>query len=88
MAECFQQYVGSRPHRAGAHSPATGRAARAYEELIEVECVAAERLAAGRPRPATLERRPGWIEGITATFAWAWQHQGAAPLQLDGVRVG
>lgn len=70
-----------------AHSPATGRTARAYEEMIEAECVAAERLATRRPRPATLKRRPGWIEGITATFAWAWRHQGAVPLQLDGARV-
>lgn len=66
------------PHLA--YSPATGRTARAYEELIDAECVAAERLAARRPRPATLARRPGWIEGIVATLAWAWRHEGPVPL--------
>lgn len=63
------------------YSPATGRMARAYEELIDAECVAAERLAARRPRPATLARRPGWIEGIVATLAWAWRHEGPVPLR-------
>ncbi|HWH99371.1 MAG TPA: hypothetical protein VNT27_03500 [Propionibacteriaceae bacterium] len=42
-----------------AYSPATGRSARAYEELIEAECVAAERLLGRRPIPPTLLRRPG-----------------------------
>ena len=42
-----------------ADSPATGRSARAYEELIEAECVAAERLLGRRPIPPTLLRRPG-----------------------------
>jgi len=64
-------------------SPATGRTVRAYEELIDAELAASERLAAREPRPATLVRRPGWIEGITATLAWAWRHEGPVPLQLD-----
>ncbi len=68
------------PH--AAYSPATGRSARAYEELIEAECVAAERLLARRPVPPTLARRPGWIEGIVATLRWAWRRTGPAPLQL------
>ncbi len=68
-------------------SPATGRTARAYEELIDDELAAAERLAAREPRPAQLVRRPGWIEGIVATLRWAWR-AGAAPLQLDEARTG
>ncbi len=68
------------PH--AAYSPATGRSARAYEELIEAEYVAAERLLARRPVPPTLARRPGWIEGIVATLRWAWRRTGPAPLQL------
>lgn len=67
------------PHLA--YAPATGRTDRAYEELIDAECVAAERLAARRPRPASLTRRPGWIEGILATLAWAWRHEGPVPLR-------
>lgn len=77
---------------AGAHhpaySPATGRMARAYEELIDAELVAAERLAARDPRPARLVRRPGWIEGIVDTLTWAWRHAGPPPLQLDESRTG
>lgn len=64
-----------------AYSPATGRTARAYEELIDAECVAAERLAARRPQPTTLARRPGWIEGIVATLAWVWHREGPVPLR-------
>ena len=65
-----------------AYSPATGRSARAYEELIEAECVAAERLLARRPVPPTLRRRPGWIEGIVATLRWAWRRSAPPPLEI------
>ena len=65
-----------------AYSPATGRSARAYEELIEAECVAAERLLARRPIPPTLLRRPGWIEGIVATLCWAWRRSEPPPLEI------
>jgi hypothetical protein len=69
-------------------SPTTGRSARAYEELIEAEWVAAERLLARRPPPRTLVRRPGWIEGITATLNWAWRHSGTAPLHAADLNSG
>lgn len=69
-----------------AFSPVTGRTARAYEELIEAECLAAEKLANREPRPATLLRRPGWIEGIVDTLNWAWRHAAPPPL-LDGLPV-
>ena len=65
-----------------AYSPATGRSARAYEELIEAECVAAEQLLARRPVPPTLRRRPGWIEGIVATLRWAWRRSASPPLEI------
>jgi hypothetical protein len=65
-----------------AFSPATGRSARAYEELIEAECVAADRLLARRPIPPTLRRRPGWIEGIVATLRWAWHREEPPPLEI------
>jgi hypothetical protein len=48
-----------------AHSPATGRSARAYEELIEAEFIEAERLLV--QAPPSVRRRPGWIEGITGS---------------------
>lgn len=79
LADAVLRPATGAPHLA--YSPATGRTARAYEELIDAECVAAERLAARQPRPATLARRPGWIEGILATLAWAWRHEGPVPLR-------
>lgn len=69
-----------------AHAPATGRSARAYEELIDAECLAAERLLA-QPTPTTL-RRPGWIEGIAATLRWAWRRTAPAPLDIAGHATG
>ena len=71
--------------RQDACSPATGRSARAYEELIEAECVAAERLLLRRPPPRSLLRRPGWIEGIDATLRWAWRCAGPPPLDVPGL---
>jgi hypothetical protein len=66
-----------------ARSPVTRRTERAYEELIEAEYLAAEKLAARSPRPAWLEDRPGWTEAIRATLRWAWRHSGPPPLPAD-----
>lgn len=63
-----------------AHAPATQRRDRAYEELIEAECLAAERLAV--TRPDLVEHRPGWCEAVRATLRWAWRHDGPPPLAL------
>lgn len=60
------------------YSPATERSARAYEELIEAEYLAAEGL--DLARPDLVEYRPGWCEGIRATLRWAWRCNGPAPL--------
>jgi hypothetical protein len=62
-------------------APATHRTALAYEELIEAEFLAAERLA--ETRPHLLRSRPGWCEGVRATLAWAWRCQGDRPLKID-----
>lgn len=61
-------------------SPVTKRAALAYEELIEAELVAADRLAMHDPRPDWLVDRPGWLDAICATLHWAWRHDGPRPL--------
>ena len=61
-----------------APSPATRRRARAYEELIEAEYLAAEQLDVRRPD--LVEHQPGWCEGIRATLRWAWRHEGPRPL--------
>ncbi len=67
-----------RPPRA----PATGTRRFAFEELIEREYQAAERLA--ERRPALLVSQPGWCEGVRATLRWAWRHEGPAPFNTDG----
>jgi len=71
-----------------AHAPVTERTARAYEELIEAECLAAEKLDQRRPRPQWLLDEPGWIEGVCATFRWAWRGAGPPPIQLDDRLTG
>jgi hypothetical protein len=63
-----------------AYSPVTRRTARAYEELIEAEFLAAERLTQQRPDLAV--SRPGWCEAIRATLRWAWRHDGPPPLAV------
>lgn len=66
-----------------APAPVTQRTAqRATPELIEQECVAAEVLAHRDPRPAWLSDRPGWLEGVCATFDWAWRRAAPSPLSI------
>lgn len=67
-------------------APATGTRQFAYEELIEREYQAAERLA--ERRPALLVSQPGWCEGVRATLRWAWRHDGPAPLHAEGRPTG
>lgn len=67
-----------------ASAPVTKRStSRAYEELIQEELLAAERLDMQSPRPAWLVARPGWSEGIVATLRWAWARTGPAPIPVD-----
>ncbi|WP_089299625.1 hypothetical protein [Haloechinothrix alba] len=66
-----------------ARAPVTSRTRGAYEELIEAEFLAAEKLAMKQPRPAWLAKRVGWIEAVCATLRWAWRRSGPAPLELD-----
>jgi hypothetical protein len=65
-----------------APSPVTERTTVAYDELIEAECLAAEKLATRRPVPARLEHRPGWIEAVVTTLNWAWRRYGRPPLDI------
>jgi hypothetical protein len=71
-----------------AYAPVTGRTARAYEELIEAEYLAAERLDLRHPRPQWLAERPGWVEGIAATLRWAWRRTGPPPIHLEERAAG
>lgn len=67
--------------RRPAESPVTNRSARAYEELIEAECLAAELLP--NRRPGLARRQPGWSDGVRVTLSWAWRRQGPPPLARD-----
>ncbi len=71
-----------------ARAPVTIRTARAYEELIEAEYLAAEKLDMRHPRPRWLAERPGWSEGVCATLRWAWRRAGPLPLEIDEVAAG
>lgn len=69
-----------------AHAPITKRTRLAYEELIEAEYRAAEKLDLRQPRPEWLVERTGWIEAVCATLRWTWARTGPPPLPLDGAR--
>ncbi len=71
-----------------AHAPVTKSTRRAYEELIEAEYLAAEKLDMRRPRPSWLKEQPGWIDGICATLRWAWRRSGPPPIELDERATG
>ncbi|MQA12837.1 MAG: hypothetical protein GEV09_01340 [Pseudonocardiaceae bacterium] len=86
LATATVQTGGGRQHAAWA--PVTERTARAYEELIEAEYLAAEKLDLRRPRPPWLAERPGWSEGICATLRWAWRRSGPPPLVIDERAAG
>jgi hypothetical protein len=74
------------PKSRPADAPVTGRTARAHEELIEAETLAAERLAV--KGSSVFEDRPGWVEAIVATFAWVWRGSGVPPLDIRHAQAG
>jgi len=74
--------------RRPARSPVTGRTNMAYPELIEAECLAAERLDMHRPVPAWLAEQPGWSAAIVATLNWAWLRTGGPPIGVAHSATG
>jgi hypothetical protein len=68
-----------------AFAPVSSRSARAYEELIETEYLAAEQL--DMLRPDLVAARRGWCEAVRATLRWAWRHEGPPPLPLPDIRA-
>jgi hypothetical protein len=71
-----------------ARSPVTERTARAYEELIAAEVVAAHKLALRRPVPSWLVKRPGWLDAVIATLDWAWSRTAGCPMDLGQRATG
>ena len=61
-------------------SPVTMRSCRARPELIEAECRAA--LQGSEQFSTNVAARPGWREGVQATFRWAWLRQGPSPIEV------
>ncbi|MFB9742475.1 hypothetical protein ACFFOU_15300, partial [Pseudonocardia sulfidoxydans] len=59
-------------------APITRRTSPAIEELIEAEYIAAVTLT-GNPVSPLVVDRPGFLDAIVATLAWAWRRSGPAP---------
>jgi hypothetical protein len=74
------------PKARPATAPITHREARAHEELLEAETLAAERMAIRHPNG--IEGRPGWLEAVVATLTWAWRGSGGPPLELRRADAG
>jgi hypothetical protein len=47
--------------------------------VIEEETLYAERLIGRWEWPG----RPGYVEGVAATFAWTWRRSGVPPIQVE-----
>jgi hypothetical protein len=74
------------PKAEPAAAPVTRRRARAHEELIEAETLAAEQLAIRHP--TGIDGRPGWLEAVVATLRWVWRGSGAPPLDVRHADAG
>src|SRR6266511_3831293 len=74
------------PKAQPAMAPVTHTRARAHEELIEAECLAAERQVIRHPDG--IEGRPGWLEAVVATLTWVWRGSGRPPLDVRPAAAG
>ena len=59
-------------------APITRCTSAAIEELIEAEYLAAVTLTGNPVSPLVIDR-PGFLDAIVATLAWAWRCSGPAP---------
>ena len=64
-----------------APAPVTRSRASAYEELVEAEYLAAERL--DIDPPSWVLARPGWSAGVRTTLGWVWRRACDAPFPTD-----
>ena len=72
----------SRGRRLPTPAPVTRRAVLAFEEAIEAEYLAAEKLLARPTPPALVRSQPGYVEAVSATLRWSWRTTGPAPVLL------
>lgn len=74
-------------HRAS--GPVTQWEGIVHPEQVQDEAIAAQVLDMHRPLPDWLLERPGWLEGILATFDWAWwRTRSAPPIDLRDLKAG
>lgn len=66
-----------------ARPPVSRHEHTAYEELIQAELLAAEKLELAPP--PMYQEKPGRIEGICATLRWAWARTAPAPIEVQAV---
>ena len=74
------------PKAEPARAPITKRSARAHEELIEAEVLAAER--ANFDHLVDIYGDPGWREGVLATLNEVWRGSGVPPLEARSANAG
>ncbi|MEC3974568.1 hypothetical protein [Amycolatopsis sp. H20-H5] len=67
-----------------ADAPITNRFGQAYQEIIQEEALAADKLLFRQPVPYWLTKRPGWALSVHLTFQWAWFGDGNPPIELPG----
>lgn len=66
--------------RLPARAPVTRRRVLAFEEAIEAEYVAAEKMLARPGSAPIVGSQPGYVEAVSATLRWAWRATGRAPV--------
>jgi len=86
IANAWIPYDGPIDGRHGemAKTPLTLKSAWVIEELIEEETMFAERLVGRWEWPG----RPGYLEGVFATFAWTWRRSGRPPIEVEQAHAG
>jgi hypothetical protein len=64
-------------------APVSGRPCRAMPENIETEWLFVQTTSQGLDARARTLDRPGWLDGVTASFLWAWCGTGAPPVDVN-----
>jgi hypothetical protein len=60
-----------------------------HPEQVQDEAIAAQVVDMHRPLPEWLIERPGWLEGVLATFDWAWwRTRSTPPIDLPDLKAG
>jgi hypothetical protein len=71
-----------------AYAPVTHRTGLPYEEVIEAETFAAEKLLFRDPVPLRVTNQPGWLPAVHKTLLWAWRRSGIPPIDVHAHTQG